>query len=185
MDRLRGDEIERLDARERKTRELREELRNRRRDLEAAVADRDRTGLAQSTPAPEDMRATEERLRWLDGKSIERNNAEAARDEAGAALRDALAHFNRAGDPPRLDAGAYRRAEDVTGPLIAAQVRRRELGEQLDLAGEAPEAAEMERQRNGVEALRAWLAGHADTAFADATEMAEEQLALDASRARS
>ena len=63
MDRLRGDEIEQIEERERKTRELREELRNRRRDLEAAVADRDRTGLARSTPAPEDMRATEERLR--------------------------------------------------------------------------------------------------------------------------
>ena len=63
MDRLRGDEIEQLDEKESKTRELREELRNRRRDLEAAVADRDRTGLARSTPAPEDMRATEERLR--------------------------------------------------------------------------------------------------------------------------
>ena len=161
MDRLRGDEIEQLEERESKTRELREELRDRRRDLEAAVADRDRTGLAQSTPAPEDMRATEERLRWLDGKSIERNNAEVARAEAGAALHDALAHFNRDGDPPRLDAGACRRAEDVTGPLIAAQVRRRELGEQLDLVGESPDAAEMERQRNGVEALRAWLAGHA------------------------
>ena len=161
MDRLRGDEIEQLDEKESKTRELREELRNRRRDLEAAVADRERTGLARSTPAPEDMRATEERLRWLDGKSIERSNTEVARAEAGAALHDALAHFNCDGDPPRLDAGACRRAEDVTGPLIAAQVRRRELGEQLDLAGETPEAAEMERQRNGVEALRAWLAGHA------------------------
>ena len=189
MDRLRGDEIARLEEQERKTRELRETLRDRRRDLEAATADLERTGLAQSTPSPEDVRATEERLRWLGEQFIERGNVQVARTEAGAAVRDALrqlgdrgierdsshvasaeadatareanAHANRDGDPPRLDAGAFRRAEEVVVPLTTAQVRWRELKEQLDLAGEAPEAAEVERQRNGVEALRAWLAGNA------------------------
>ena len=217
MDRLRGDEIARLEEQERKLRELRETLRDRRRDLEAATADLERTGLARSTPPPEDMRAAEERLRWLGEKSIERANVQVARTEAGAAVRDALrrlgdraverddtptgsagtnamareraeqsdgrligrdsshaasagpgtaarearAHVNRDGGPPRLDAGAFRRAEEVAVPLTTARVRRRELKVQLDLAGEAPEAAEVERQRNGVEALRAWLAGNA------------------------
>ena len=45
--------------------------------------------------------------------------------------------------------------------MIEAQARRRELKEQLDLAGAAPEAADIDRQREGVEALRAWLAGNA------------------------
>ena len=161
MDCLRGDELEQLEENENKARGLHEELRDRQRSLEAAVADRERTGLAQSTPAPEDMRAVEERLRQLGEASIERRNAQAARAEAGAALRDALAHFNGEGDPPRLDADAFRRAEDIAGPLIAAQSRRCELKERLALAGETPEAAEMERQRAGVEALRAWLAGNA------------------------
>ena len=218
MDRLRGDEIARLEEQERKTRELRETLRDRRRDLEAATADLERTGLARSTPPPEDMRATEERLRWLGEKSIERANVQVAWTEAGAAVRDALrqlgdrtverddtptgsagtsattvregpgqpgdrpikghnvqaasveagaavrdahAHVNRDDGPPRLDTGAFRRAEEVAVPLTTAQVRRRELKIHLDLAGEAPEAAEVERQRNGVEALRAWLAGNA------------------------
>ena len=161
MDCLRGDELEQLEENESKARGLHEELRDRQRSLEAAVADRERTGLAQSTPAPEDVRAAEERLRQLGEASIERRNTQAARAEAGAALRDVLAHFNGEGDPPRLDADAFRRAEDIAGPLIAAQSRRRELKERLALAGETPEAAEMERQRAGVEALRAWLAGNA------------------------
>ena len=161
MDCLRGDELEQLEENENKARGLHEELRDRQRSLEAAVADRERTGLAQSTPAPEDMRAAEERLRQLGEASIERKNTQAAWAEAGAALRDALAHFNGEGDPPRLDADAFRRAEDIAGPLIAAQSRRRELKERLALAGETPAAAEMERQRAGVEALRAWLAGNA------------------------
>ena len=161
MDCLRGDELQQIEENENKARGLHEELRDRQRSLEAAVADRERTGLAQSTPAPEDMRAAEERLRQLGEASIERKNTQAAWAEAGAALRDALAHFNGEGDPPRLDADAFRRAEDIAGPLIAAQSRRRELKERLALAGETPEAAEMERQRAGVEALRAWLAGNA------------------------
>ena len=161
LDRLRGDETARLEEQERRLRELRETLRDRRRDLEAATADLERTGLARSTPPPEDMRTAEERLRWLGEKSIERGNVRAVWTEAGAAVRDALADFNRDGDPPRLDADAFRRAEEVAVPLTTARMRRRELKVQLDLAGEAPEAAEVERQRNGVEALRAWLAGDA------------------------
>ena len=168
MDRLRGDEIERLDEMERKARALHDDLRDRQRDREAAVADLDRTGLAQSSPEPEAMHAAEERLRRLGEQAVERGTAHAARSEADAELRDTAAQFrdtaaqsDDAGDPPRLDAGACRKAEEIAIPLIAEQARRRLLKEQLDLAGEAPAPAEIDRQRGGVEALRAWLAGNA------------------------
>ena len=161
MDRLRGDEIERLKANEGRTRGLHEELRNRQRDLEAAEAALERTGLAQASPPPEDVQATEERLRRLGERSVERRAAHAEWTETGAEMREAAAQFNRDRDPPRLDADAFRRAEEIAGPLIGAQARGRELQEQLSLAGEAPEAAEIERHRDGVEALRAWLAGNA------------------------
>ena len=161
MDRLRGDEIEQLEENERRALKLNEELRDRRRDLEAAEAALERTGLAQAAPAPEEVRSAEERLRQLDRKSVERDTARAAVADADAALRDVLAHFNAAAEPPRLDADAFRRAEAVAGPLIAAQQRRRELREQLALAGEAPAAAGVDRLRDGAEALRAWLAGNA------------------------
>ena len=161
MDCLRGDELEKLEEYEKRALRLNEELRDRRRDLETAEANLERTGLAQATPAAEEVHAAEERLRQLDKKSVERESARTAVAEAGAALRDVLAHFNPEGEPPRLDTDAIRRAEGIAQPLIAAQNRRRELQEQLALAGEAPEAAQMERQRDGVEALRAWLAGNA------------------------
>ena len=161
MDRLRGDEIERLEELADKTRELRDALHDRQRDRETAEADLERTGLAQSSPRSEEVQAAEERLRRLGEQAIERNTAHTAWTEAGAELRDAAAQFNDAGDPPRLDARACRHAEEIAIPLIAAQTRRHELKEQLDLAGEAPEPAEIERWRNGVEALRAWLAGKA------------------------
>ena len=161
MDRLRGDELEQLEENEKRVLRLNEELRDRQRDLETAEAALERTGLAQAAPAPEEVRAAEERLRQLDRKSVEREAARTAVADTGATLRDVLAHFNPAGAPPRLDADAFRRTEEVAGPLIAAQQRRRELKEQLALAGEAPEAADVERLRDAAEALRAWLAGDA------------------------
>ena len=161
MDRLRGDELEQLEENEKRVLRLNEELRDRQRDLEAAEAALERTGLAQAAPAPEEVRAAEERLRQLDRKSVERESARTAVADTGATLRDVLAHFNPGREPPRLDADAFRRTEEVAGPLIAAQQRRRELLEQLALAGEAPRAADVDRLRDGAEALRAWLAGDA------------------------
>ena len=161
MERLRGDEIEQLEERGNAARALHEELRTRQRDLEAAETDLDRTGLAQASPPPEDVQGAEERLRRLGEQSVERSTVHAAWTEAGAALHDTAAQFNDGGEPPRLDADAFRRAEAIALPLVAAQSRRRELEDQLELAGEAPEASEIERRREGVEALRAWLAGNA------------------------
>ena len=161
MDRLRGDELEQLEESERRVLKLNEELRDRHRDLGAAEGALERTGLARAAPAPEEVRAAEERLRQLDRKSVERDAARAAVADADATLRDVLAHFNDAAEPPRLDADAFRRAEAVAGPLVAAQQRRRELREQLALGGEAPAVADVDRLREGAEALRAWLAGAA------------------------
>ena len=161
MDRLRGDELEQLEENEGRVLKLKEERRDRQRDLEAAEAALERTGLAQAAPAPEEVRAAEERLRQLDRKSVEREAARTAVSDTGATLRDVLAHFNPAAEPPRLDADAFRRTEEVAGPLIAAQQRRRELLGQLSPAGEAPAAADVDRLRDGAEALRAWLAGDA------------------------
>ena len=161
MDRLRGDELRQLEENDARVRRLHEELRSRQRDIEVAETDLERTGFSRSAPVPEEVRAANERLRQLGEQSVERRNSESALVETGAALRDVLARFDREGKPPRLGADVLRRAEEIAGPLIAAQVRRRELKEVLALTGEAPESAEVERQRGGVEALRAWLAGRA------------------------
>ena len=160
MGRLRGDELEQLEESETRASKLNEELRERQHDLETARASLERTGLAQAAPAPEEVHAAEERLRQLDRQSVELENVRSAVAEADAALRDVLAHFNPEGAPPKLNSEAVRRADSVAQPLVAAQNRRRELQEQLALAGEEPEATELERHRDGAEALRAWLAGN-------------------------
>ena len=161
MDRVRGDEEQQLDEKEKTAAKLKEALRDQRRDREAAAADLERTGLAQSIPADEEWQAITEKLRTLDQRCAARENTRADCARAEAALRDALAQLNANGDPPRLDADTFRRAENVAPPLIAAQKRLVELKEQLTLAGEPPAPSEIERQRRGVEALWAWLAGRA------------------------
>ena len=160
MDRLRGDELEQIEDREQKSATLREALQKRQRSREAATADLKRSGLAESTPAPEEMQSAGTWLEQLGQQSVERKNVRNACAEAGAAVKDALAQFNDSSDPPKLDADALRRADEIAMPLLAAQSSLRELREHVALAGETPDASEIERRRNGFEALRAWLAGN-------------------------
>ena len=160
MARLRGDEVERVERTENKLRDLRDEMREQQRSRAAAEAALEDTGLAQSRPAPEAVQAAAAKLRALDQLCSERRNAGALLVRAQAGVQDALALFNDAGASPRLDADALRRADKIVPPLIAARTRLRELREQLALAGEAPEESSIERQRDGAEALRAWLAAN-------------------------
>ena len=164
MDRLRGDELQRIERIEEKRRELRDERREQQRRQAHAQAALEGTGLASSIPSSEAMQAVTAKLRTLDGLCAERRNAAEQGARAKAELNDALAHFNEAGTPPRLDAEAFRRAEAFVPALVAARTRRRELSERHSLAGETPEDSAIEGQRDGAEALRAWLAAHAAAA---------------------
>ena len=161
MDRLQGEELKRLDAHEEKAAKLRETLRARRSELESAQAELDGTGLAQAAPAAEMLQAAGEKLRALDKLAAERDNARAAVVQASAAVQDALGHFDGTGEPPQIDAGACRRAEKLASDWIAATKRLSELREQLKAAGAAPDAALVDRLRDGTKALRDWLAARA------------------------
>ena len=158
MDRLRGDELQQLDARSEKAAKLRETLRERQGELESAKAELDRTGLAHAAPAAEMLQAAGEKLRSLDKLAADRNNAHDAAVQAEAAARDARVHLGGGGEPPRIDADACRRAEQLATDLIAEKKRIAELQEQLKTAGEAPDQQEIRRWHAGAEALREWLA---------------------------
>ena len=164
MERLRGDEPERLERAEQQLQALHGDLQERRRKRTEAETALEGTGLARARPAPESVLAVAAKLRTLDQLRAERRNAREELARADAAVRDALSSFNDAGDPPRLDARVFRRVEDIVPRLIAARTRRHELREQLSLAGQAPDESEIERYREGAEALRAWLAADATDA---------------------
>ena len=161
MDCLRGDELEQLEHAEQRRTALGDELREGRRARAEAEAALEGTGLAQAPPTAEAMQAVAAKLRTLGELRAERRKAREHLERARAEMQDALASFNEDGVPPRLDAEVFRRVEEVAPRLIAARTRLGELREQLSLAGQAPEESELERQREGVEALRAWLAADA------------------------
>ena len=155
---LRGDEVDRFDGHEKKADKLREELLARRREREAAVADLERTGLAQAAPAGEHVQAAAGKLRTLDTLKADRKNAGAGAVKAEADAQDARAQLGGSGEPPRIDASTCQRAEEIARKLIGAQQRLAELRTQLELAGEAPDPREVDRLRDGARALRDWLA---------------------------
>ena len=161
MERLRGDELERLERAEQQRRALREDLQDRRRARAEAVSVLEGTGLARARPAAESIPALAAKLRTLDRLRAERRNAREGLARAEAALQDTLGAFGDAGEAPRLDARVFRRIEDLAPRLISARTRRQELREQLSLAGDPPDESEIDRYREGAEALRVWLAADA------------------------
>lgn len=161
MDRLRGDEQERLTKLEEKSEKLQQNLRDEQNRLHIAETALAETGFEQSGPDPERLDATGLRLQQLGQKVERRNNTREALDQAAAGLKKALEPFNDAGKPPRLDAQSLEQAEAVAAPLIKAQARRDTLQVKLDQAGVAPDEAEINKLYDASNALREWLAATA------------------------
>ena len=161
MDRLRGDEQDRLAKLEKKFEELRDKLHEQERKLHDAKAALEETGFEQSGPDPERLYAMELRLQQLGQKVERRSNARDVLAQAHGGLKKAREPFNDADKPPRLDAQNLEQAEAIAAPLIQAKTRRDELQLKLDQAGEAPDEAEINKLYDAGSALREWLAATA------------------------
>ena len=158
MDRLRGDEQERLAKLEDKSEALRDKLREQERRLHDAKAALEETGFDQSGPDPERLGAMELRLRRLDQKVADHNNAQKALVQTEGGLKKAREPFNDINKPTRLDKDSIKQAELIAAPLIKAQSRRDALQLKLDQAGVAPDEAEINKLYEAGSALREWLA---------------------------
>ena len=158
MDQLLGNEVERLEELEQRLQDLRNNLQEQENNLTTHQAELQRTGLEESRPQSKETATNEARLQRIGEKSIERKNAEQHLTAAEAAVRDAIAQFNDGGLAPSLNAESIRRSEEIAGPLLLAQAEKRKLQQQLADAGEPPDALEIERCRQGIDALRQWLA---------------------------
>ncbi len=161
MDRLRGGERDDLAKLEQREKSLLEKLRDQQRQLRAAEAVLEQTGLQDSGPDPEDMDAMESRLQSLGQKLARRNNARVAREQAAAGLKQALEPFNNDGKPPRLDEEDIKQAEEIAVPLIKEQHKRETLQLKLDQAGQPPDETEINKLYEAGSALREWLAASA------------------------
>ena len=161
MDRLHGDELKRLDELDRKSEELAEQYKNAQRQQAESVHDLESTGLRDSQPNPEEVSQVKALLKRVRDNAIKSENAEDAVIRALARLNDATEQFEGDGDPPKLDAHSLERARKIIEPLGDHQVRKRELQQRLLMVGAAPDDSEIEQLRDGVNALRAWLAAQA------------------------
>ena len=161
MDRLRGDEQERLTGLEKKSENLRDKLRDQQRRLHDAETALEETGFEQSGPETEQLEETELRLQLLGQKVVRRSSARDVLAQADGGLKKAREPFNDAGESPRLDAQSLAQANTVAAPLIKAQARHNELQLKLDQAGNSPDEAEINKLYEAGSALREWLAATA------------------------
>ena len=161
MDRLRGDEKERLAKLEEKSEDLRDKLREQQRLLHAAQTALKETGLQQSVPERERLEATDLCLQGLGQKTASRSNARDALARADAGLKNAREPFNGAGKQPRLDAQSLGQAETIAAPLIKARAGRDLLQQKLDQVGDPPDEAEISKLYDAGSALRKWQAASA------------------------
>ena len=173
MAQLRGDELEDLERLEKRTAQLREQRSVAERGIRAAGGDMESTGLQGARLAAEKMaginkeemagikkllREAESDFKDLDRASEELKEAEAVLKEAEADLGVEAARPVDGGGTAGLNSDSLQRAREVVEPLVDAQFRRKELEQRLRLAGTPPDTSEIERFRDGFEALRAWLA---------------------------
>ena len=162
MDKLLGNEVDRLQELEKRLQDLRANLQEQENKLTTHQAKLKRTGLEESRPEHEEIVANEARLQRIRDKSIERKNAEQQLTATEATERGAVALFNDHELTPSLNAKNIRRSEKIAGPLLLAQAKKTELQQKLDDAGEPPDSVEIARCRRGVYALRQWLATTTD-----------------------
>ena len=158
MDKLKGNELERLRQWDSEIEKWRKDLDRAQRRLEVAEQEREASGLAETAPQAEAMIRMEERLKNLDGQTKERQYAQQQVIEARAHLEDAQSQFEGGDEAPSLSTDNLERAVRIAEPLIEAQAQQRNLKQQLELAGESPDDSEIDQLKDGIRALRSWLA---------------------------
>ena len=158
MDKLHGDELKRLDELNRKSEELAEQYKSAQRQQAMSVQKLERMGLWDAQPGPEEVSLAKALLQRARDNAIKRESAQDAVNRALARMTSSAEQFEGNGEPPKLDADSLERARKIIEPLGDFQVRQRELQQRLKMVGAPPDDSEIEQHRNGVNALRAWLA---------------------------
>ncbi len=158
MEKLQGDEAERLDAWTSRRAELAREISEEQRKLTSSEADWQASGFVMAKPEAETVAGIEERLRTLDRMASEFSQAREKAIEAEAALKDTQKHFEGGPEAPDLSPESFRQARAIVEPLLAAKTGLQELETRLSLAGEPPDDSKIDQFRAGVQTLRTWLA---------------------------
>ena len=159
LEALRGDELERLDSLEQKKQGFAGQTQQQRFKLATAGRALERTGFSRNRPTSAEMGATEKLLRTLATKVVALEAARQSLTRADAVLHDALSQFDGTGEAPKLGSVALKRIEQIAEPLVSARNEIQQLKQRIAWAGEPPAELEIERTRDAVNALKAWLDG--------------------------
>ena len=180
MAKLKGDELQRLRSWDSRAERLIEKRKEQQRHLAEVQRKQEAVGLQAAVPEQEQLARIEGLLQSLSSKVSERRHAQDATVKAQADLSDALAQLEGNGEPPNLGTEGLERARKIVQPLVDAQARLREFQQQLSLIGEPPDESEVDQLRNGVEALRTWLAssGQSDETTRNVPPLTYAALAL-------
>ena len=121
----------------------------------------------------ESVEAEAVRAEAIEAEAVKCEAVEAEAAEAEAVLEDPAKQLSGDAGTPKLKPENLIRAREILEPLVDAQFRRRELQQRLKLAGDPPDTLELGQYRDGVEALRAWLAASAGTSTGAGAKAAE------------
>lgn len=158
MDRLRGDELQRLEDLDGKRKKLRRELDVQAQAREEAKRRLQKTGLAEGRPESRDLQVRARDLEQARRKADQRDQKQEEFEKAATAEEQALGYLGGDQDVPRLDPDSVSQAETLANRLQAAERRHQELKDSLEEAGHGPNQASMDRHFQAAEALHAWLA---------------------------
>ena len=158
MDRLRGDELKRLEVLDGKREKFVQELDAQVRAREEATRCLQETGLAEGRPESTDLQTHTRDLEKARRKADQRDQKQEDVEKATSAEEQALAYLGGEQDVPRLEPDSVSRAETLANKLRDAERKQQELRDRLAGAGQVPDQASVDRHFQAVEALRAWLA---------------------------
>ena len=158
LERLRGDEVTRLDDIDRKRASLREALGVGAAALEEAERRLQESGLAEGRPQVADLRVQSHHLAEARRKADQREGQQQRLAEAGAARARALIQLGADRALPHLDPGSVSRAEGLARALQSAEQGRDGLARALEQTDAPAGPGRLDDHLQALEALRAWLA---------------------------
>ncbi len=163
MEKLRGDEAERLEQLDQRLPGLREDQLRIREQLASARRALADAGLNDKRPAAHELKAARQQLDTLRerAREIERQQDEMARLQAQLEVvrRPLLGPGLESRQAPDIAVATLEKARDLAVRLRKLETDIERLDSRIEAAGEAPEARQVDAHRQAIEALRDWLSG--------------------------
>ncbi len=158
MERLRGDELKRMETLDGKRGQLRDRMEAQDQALAESRGRLRETGLDEGRPESTELQAHSRDLEQARRLGDQRNQKQGELEEAATAEKQALGSLGGECAAPRLDPDSVSQAERLAGRLQSHIRKSQELRDQVEQAGQAPcDQERIDEIYRAMEALRSWL----------------------------